>query len=94
MRFELTKGLPNGFAIRRLWPLSNPSKLVQAEGFEPSTHGLEDRCSIQLSYARSIVQAGLEPARLILSAIYHHRQHMMQYASSKGVRHHVYRFQH
>ena len=41
-----------------------------------------------------IVQAGLEPARLIPSAIYHRRQHMMQYASSKGVRHHVYRFQH
>ena len=25
--------------------------LVSAEGFEPSTHALEGRCSIQLSYA-------------------------------------------
>ena len=39
--------------------------MVIAEGFEPSTACLEGRCSIQLSYATSIVVvgvAGFEPA--------------------------------
>ncbi len=29
-----------------------PDKLARQEGLEPSTHGLEGRCSIQLSYWR------------------------------------------
>ncbi len=40
-------------------------QLVIAEGFEPSTACLEGRCSIQLSYATSVVVvgvAGFEPA--------------------------------
>lgn len=39
--------------------------MAHAEGFEPSTHSLEDCCFYPLSYARNIVQAGLEPARLV-----------------------------
>ena len=31
-------------------------KLVSAQGFEPRTHALEGRCSIQLSYAPTIVE--------------------------------------
>ena len=27
-----------------------PKKMVSPQGFEPRTHGLEGRCSIQLSY--------------------------------------------
>ena len=29
-------------------------KLVSAQGFEPRTHALEGRCSIQLSYAPTL----------------------------------------
>ena len=29
----------------------SPIKMVSAQGFEPRTHALEGRCSIQLSYA-------------------------------------------
>ena len=31
-------------------------KLVSAQGFEPRTHALEGRCSIQLSYAPTILE--------------------------------------
>ena len=37
---------------------------MSAEGFEPSTHALEGRCSIQLSYAPTLnleLVIGLEP---------------------------------
>ena len=35
-----------------LTDLANPLyKVVSAQGFEPRTHALEGRCSIQLSYA-------------------------------------------
>ena len=35
-----------------LTDLANPQyKVVSAQGFEPRTHALEGRCSIQLSYA-------------------------------------------
>tara|TARA_R100000479_G_scaffold94303_2_gene46645 strand:- start:796 stop:1047 length:252 start_codon:yes stop_codon:yes gene_type:complete len=39
--------------------------MVRQAGLEPATNGLENRCSIQLSYWRLMVlMAGLEPARL------------------------------
>ena len=33
-------------------------KLVSAQGFEPRTHALEGRCSIQLSYAPTYIWSG------------------------------------
>ena len=44
-------------------------KLVSAQGFEPRTHALEGRCSIQLSYAptyhlvKVVRMKGVEPPR-------------------------------
>ena len=35
-------------------------KLVSAQGFEPRTHALEGRCSIQLSYAPTYIVIFLE----------------------------------
>ena len=38
-----------------LTDLANPLyKVVSAQGFEPRTHALEGRCSIQLSYAPTL----------------------------------------
>ena len=38
-----------------LYDLANPLyKVVSAQGFEPRTHALEGRCSIQLSYAPTL----------------------------------------
>ena len=37
-----------------------PNILVSAQGFEPRTHALEGRCSIQLSYAPTYFGAGNE----------------------------------
>ena len=38
-----------------LTDLANPQyKVVSAQGFEPRTHALEGRCSIQLSYAPTL----------------------------------------
>ena len=34
--------------------------MVSAQGFEPRTHALEGRCSIQLSYAPILYGAGNE----------------------------------
>ena len=41
-------------------------KLVSAQGFEPRTHALEGRCSIQLSYAPIFLMErvkGIEPSQ-------------------------------
>ena len=42
-------------------------KLVSAQGFEPRTHALEGRCSIQLSYAPTFLKVervkGIEPSQ-------------------------------
>ena len=42
-----------------LTDLANPLyKVVSAQGFEPRTHALEGRCSIQLSYAPTYIWSG------------------------------------
>ena len=52
-----------------LTDLANPQYMVSAQGFEPRTHALEGRCSIQLSYAPTLVKIkvvrmkGVEPPR-------------------------------
>ena len=51
-----------------LTDLANPQyKLVSAQGFEPRTHALEGRCSIQLSYAPTFLKMervkGIEPSQ-------------------------------
>ena len=52
-----------------LTDLANPQyKVVSAQGFEPRTHALEGRCSIQLSYAPTFLlkvvrMKGVEPPR-------------------------------
>ena len=51
-----------------LTDLANPLyKVVSAQGFEPRTHALEGRCSIQLSYAPTLYNLervkGIEPSQ-------------------------------
>ena len=46
-RFELTNA---GIKTQCLTAWRYPKKVVSPQGFEPRTHGLEGRCSIQLSY--------------------------------------------
>ena len=42
--------------MRYLFTNCSPTTIkVRPAGFEPATYGLEDRCSIQLSYGRLIV---------------------------------------
>ena len=44
-----------------LTDLANPLyKVVSAQGFEPRTHALEGRCSIQLSYAPTLYKVERE----------------------------------
>ena len=48
---------PTNVAVKVLCltDLANPLyKVVSAQGFEPRTHALEGRCSIQLSYAPTL----------------------------------------
>ena len=52
-------------AIRRsLFPLGK----MCSKGFEPPTHGLEGRCSIQLSYEHTKRVMGIEPTYLAWKA--------------------------
>ena len=49
-----------------LTDLANPQYMVSAQGFEPRTHALEGRCSIQLSYAPTFKVErvkGIEPSQ-------------------------------
>ena len=47
--------VPYRLAIPQRYPISL-KKLVSPQGFEPRTHGLEGRCSIQLSYEPTQVE--------------------------------------
>ena len=48
---------PTNVAVKVLCltDLANPLNVVSAQGFEPRTHALEGRCSIQLSYAPTFI---------------------------------------
>ena len=44
-----------------LYQLSYVHRIARLAGLEPATHGLEGRCSIQLSYRRIFGEEGFEP---------------------------------
>ena len=44
-------------------------KLVSAQGFEPRTHALEGRCSIQLSYAPTFKSGAGEGDRTLTAGL-------------------------
>ena len=52
-RFELTNA---GIKTQCLTAWRYPKKVVSPQGFEPRTHGLEGRCSIQLSYGPTFLE--------------------------------------
>ena len=60
------EGIPGGFAIRCLWPLSNPSKLVEAEGFEPVDLWIRSPLLYPAELYPECVQTGLEPVSMFL----------------------------